>query len=255
MRSSQSTPTHRSNGARALGLLALASLLACGAPEDTSTPEPRRGRQTDDAAEWAAARRSDDAEIADGAPLDDDAPVDQAAGAGRFPCTVADQQEIEGLLGNAVEAPSWTLEEVADEGTTYDAETCSWLSFADDASEIILQVSRAEHFADGRVRCWTPVAENPEDSAQSADEDGGEDADVTGTATAEVEEDIEPAPTPVAVADLGSTAWWTYDPATAFGQLQVCHPNGRIAVEVSASDGGAARRAGVTVARRALEGP
>lgn len=236
---------------RLLPILVL--LTACGDANQTPGNGPDRGREVDEAAEWAAARRTDAEEIADGAPQDDDPPADQAASEERFPCTVIARAEIEELLGNAVEPPAWSLEEVADAGASFDAETCSWLTFAESAGEIVLQVGRPEHFADGAVVCWEPDEPADDEGAPDPRAPAGE-----GVATSEPEagpdEDLPPEPSPIEITDLGSTAWWFYDPATAFGSLQVCHPQARIAVEVNAGGGEIARRAGVTVARRVLEG-
>lgn len=238
--------------------LPLLLVLACGAPEDASAPDPTGDREVDEAAEWAAARRTDPGETADGAPVDDDLPADQAGGEERFPCTVIDRAAIEELLGNPVEDPAWTQEEVADEEATFAAETCSWLTFAEGASEIILQVSRAEHFENGEVVCWKPEehADGDDDGDESAGADGpdpGSPAD-DGVADSEAgpDEDLPSEPSPIEITDLGSSAWWLYDPVTAFGSLQICHPSGRIAVEVNADDGETARRAAVELGRRVI---
>lgn len=240
--------------------LPLIVVLACGAPEDASAPDPTGDREVDEAAEWAAARRTDPGETADGAPVDDDLPADQAAGEERFPCTVIDQAEIEELLGNAVEPPAWTLEEVADAGATFNAETCSWLTFAEGAGEIVLQVSRPEHFVDDAVVCWEP--DEPVDEEDEGEESAGADAPDPGEpeddevapsdSEAGPDNDLPPEPSPIEIADLGSSAWWFYDSATAFGSLQVCHPQARIAVEASAGDGEVARRAAVELGRRVI---
>ena len=239
-----------SNRHRLRGLLVAAVVLwltGCDAAPESSQPQST-ARTADEAAEWAASRRTDSDAGADDAPEDDADPDGPSPGAEEFPCTVLGLTAIEQLLGNPVEPPAWTLEEVEDQGVSFQAETCSWLTFEQAAGEIVLQVSWPDQFEQGAVVCWQPESVQTEGSDAAT----GQPADLTPLS--EEADDDEPAPEPKAelVADLGSAAWWLYDLDSEFGSLQVCHPRVRVAVEVSSVSDAAARAAAVDLARRTL---
>lgn len=145
--------------------------------------------------------------------------------AGTFPCNIFEQQEVEALMGNELEPASYTFENINENGHEYQADSCSWFTFADDANEIELRVSQAKHFGSGSVECEAPA---------NAD---------TGPHT------------PQSIPGIGHAAWWEYDKSWGMGTLLVCSPAARIKVEVdlAADDNAAALEAARKMAEKALE--
>jgi hypothetical protein len=145
--------------------------------------------------------------------------------AARFPCSLFEQQEVEALIGNALEPASYTFENISENGHDYQGESCEWFTFADDANEIGLRVSQAKHFQSGSVECKAP-----------SNADSGPHA---------------PRSTP----GIGESAWWEYDKSWGMGTLLVCSTAARIRVEVdlATDDETAALAAARTLAERALE--
>ncbi len=133
---------------------------------------------------------------------------DETADFEQFPCSVITQDEIERLLGNAVEPAVFAREEITENGETFSAEVCSWLSFEDGANEATLWVSQPEHFPGGEIACELP----------------------------DVDEETLVLPTP----DLGTQAWWIHDQSAGVGSLLACSSQLRVQIDIASGTQGQA---------------
>ena len=162
--------------------------------------------------------------------------AEPAPGVDRFPCSAISQADIENLLNNPLEPASFAVEDAHDDGAAFQAESCSWLSFAEGSNEITIRVSQASHFPDATVLC-------PEPSQPQIE-----------TLIPEDEGTVE-RPSWQSVPNLGNRAWWIYEDPPGIGNLVVCANEARIAIEVSIGngDGALALNAGRSLVEKVVD--
>jgi len=145
--------------------------------------------------------------------------------AATFPCSLFPQEEIDALVGNALETGSYTFEHRSEEARDYRSESCAWSAKGAEGNEVSLWVSLAKDFDSGQVVCYPPLgaeADNPY--------------------------------APKKIPGIGDQAWWDYDKSWGIGTLRVCSPSAlmEVKVDLAGDDEAFARKVARAMAEKVL---
>lgn len=116
--------------------------------------------------------------------------------AATFPCSLFSQQEIETLVGNAVDSGSYAFNHVTHDKHQFRSESCDWSAKGGEGNGVGLWVSLPKHFDSGNVEC-SPGSANTKTSG------------------------------------IGDQAWWDYQKYFGMGTLRVCSAKAMLEVKVT----------------------
>ena len=136
--------------------------------------------------------------------------------ASTFPCSLFQQEEIEGLAGNPLDKGSYMFNHVSENERNYRSESCDWSAKGGEGNEVSLWVSLPKHFDSAKVECSPGSAKK--------------------------------------ISGIGDQAWWDYQKYFGMGTLRVCSAKAMLEVKVTltSKDEAAAKKLAQTITEKVL---